>query len=64
MNNRKPKNKRGKITRRKFVQEAPEAKTITRKGEKIPNPAYPGTRRLIHQQVPKGGDNLWGAKTT
>lgn len=63
MNNRKPTNKRGKLVRQNFTQEIPEAKEITVKGQKIPNPAYPGKRIIEHQQVPKStGANLWGQK--
>lgn len=62
MNNRKLKNTRGKLTRQQFQQEIPEAKEISVKGKKIPNPDYPGTRRVVHAIVPKHISNLWGAK--
>lgn len=53
MNNRKPKNKRGKVTRREFIQEIPEAKEITVKKKKVLNPRYGKIRRIVHTQVPK-----------
>lgn len=52
MNNRKPKNSRGKQTRKEYAQFIPEREFITVKREKIPNPAYPGFRRVVHQIVP------------
>lgn len=52
MNNRKPKNRRGKITRKSFVQVIVEKPTIMHKGKEIENPAYPGETRIIHHQVP------------
>ena len=54
MNNRKPKNKRGKQSRREYAQFIPEAKTLKIKGEIIPNPDYPGKRRVIHQLTVAG----------
>ena len=63
MNNRKPRNKRGVLTRIEFIQEIPEPKLIMRKNMDILNPRYPGTRRVVHRQVSKvNTDNLWGRK--
>lgn len=53
MNNRKPRNTRGKLTRKEFIQEIPEAKEITIDKKKVPNPDYGKTRRVVHVQVPK-----------
>lgn len=61
MNNRKPRNKRGKITRQNFIQEITEKPTIIRKGKEVANPRYPGKTFIVHQQAPKySGANLWG----
>lgn len=64
MNNRKPKNRRGKITRTKFVQQIQESETRTKKdGSKAPNPAYPGVRRVVHHIVAKyDANSLWREK--
>lgn len=65
MNNRKPKNKRGVISRIKFAQFAPEAQLIRVDGELIDNPNYPGVRRIVHTQLPKYNPlGLWAGKQT
>lgn len=62
MNNRKPTNKRGKITRQNFIQEIPEAKEVTVNKKKSPNPLFGKMRHVVHQQVPKITGSLWGQK--
>jgi len=52
MNNRKPKNKRGVQTRKEYEQLIPEAEFLNVKGKLVPNPDYPGKRRIIHAIVP------------
>lgn len=52
MNNRKPRNKRGKVTRKEYLQLIPESEFITRGGKKIANPSFPGTRQVVHKIVP------------
>lgn len=46
---RKQRNKRGKLTRRRFVQTIMEAE---KKKDGKPNPRYPGTKTLTHQLTP------------
>lgn len=68
MNNRKPKNNRGVLTRNHRNQYAPEAqfiKQIEGEGEDrivklVPNHRYPGTRRIVHYITPSAPGNLWG----
>jgi len=59
-NNRKPNNKRGKLSRGHFKQYAPEAPFIKVDGELVANHNYPGTRTIIHYPQPKVYDGLWG----
>ncbi len=59
-NNRKPRNKRGKLTRGHYRQLAPEAQMIRVEGEIMENPAYPGLRSILHQQTPKISPIGWG----
>lgn len=53
MRNRKPINKRGKLSRQRFVQEVPEAKEIRVDGKIVSNPDFGKMRRVIHHQTPK-----------
>lgn len=57
MNNRKPRNRRGKFSRQHYEQFAPEPKNIrlsveepdgTRKTLEIPNPKFGSVRRIVH----------------
>jgi len=67
-NNRKPINKRGKLSRGQRYQFAPESAFIrqttgegeNRTTELIQNPRYPGTRRIIHYPNPNSYGSLWG----
>ena len=60
MNNRKPFNKRGKLTRTKYKQFIPEAQLITVDKEIVQNPKYPGLRCIIHNITPKSTIAPWG----
>jgi hypothetical protein len=59
-NNRKPINKRGKLSRLQYKQIILEAQFVMFEGELIANHKYPGNRTIIHWATPNISPIGWG----